>query len=315
MSYALLSDDLLLQLEAAGVSRCARLLYVEGLVYCATALTDGEIRVRLTRFSDCDDVDACADELVQAGLWEDNLDSYRVLDYLDHQQSAAEVERKRADARRRAERSRRHKRGDHSLCTKSDFCPDGAVSPSSHARHTNGARDVRSPYQSNPILTDPDQREGEGKDKDGARAIAPDGAHALAPASKSPKHDQLVAGLLEEIEANNDDPQLSEGTTLTGQAFTRLQLNLPGAVVSDQGDLYYVITVNELTTDVREALDGLECLDEFRAINATHLELPLDGKTVAQALVMIMSADAALDDILRGDIDWRTEYDWKEKTP
>lgn len=180
MSYALLSDDLLLQLEAAGVSRCARLLYVEGLVYCATALTDGEIRVRLTRFSDCDDVDACADELVQAGLWEDNRDSYRVLDYLDHQQSAAEVERKRADARRRAERSRRHRRGDHSLCTKSDFCPDGAVSPSSHARHTNGARDVRSPYQSNPILTDPDQREGEGKDKDGATASAPDGATASA---------------------------------------------------------------------------------------------------------------------------------------
>lgn len=188
MSYALMSDDLLLQLEAAGLSRDARLLYVEGIVHCATALSDGAINVRLARLSDADDVDGCARELVEAELWRETSRGFEVCDYLDHQQSAEEVERKRADARRRSERSRRHKRGDHSMCFRGGYCPDGALSPSSRVTHAHGAQDVRSP-----ILTNPSQREGEGKDKKGAGAPAPGGA--VTPALDD-GHQELIAGLL-----------------------------------------------------------------------------------------------------------------------
>jgi hypothetical protein len=150
MSYALLSDDALLQAEAANVSRDARLLHIEGLVYCATALTDGLVSVRLARISDAPDPQAAADELVAAGLWSQVGNHYQIDDYLHHQPSASEVERRRSDARQRAERSRRHKRGDHSMCIKGRYCPDGAVIHSSQARHAHGAQDVHPP-----LLTDP----------------------------------------------------------------------------------------------------------------------------------------------------------------
>ncbi|MDP1879091.1 MAG: hypothetical protein Q8M17_16200 [Actinomycetota bacterium] len=125
MSYALLSDDLMLRLEAAGISRDARLLHVEAIVYCATALTDGELRIRLARISDSPDPDAAAAELVAAGLWERAADGFVVVGYLDQQRSRERVERDREANRKRQddyrERGRLHASGDHSICTKS--CP------------------------------------------------------------------------------------------------------------------------------------------------------------------------------------------------
>lgn len=177
MSYALISDDLLLQLEGAGLSRDARLLHLEAIVYSCTAHTDGAIRVRLPRFSDAPDIDACAQELIDAGLWTATGDGFQIVDYLMHQKSKEEIDRRKAEAAHRADRYRRHKRGDHSKCTKSGYCPDGALSPASRvtsrATNTKQTRDVRSPIQSNPIRS-----KGKGLDcsEEASRPTAPQGA-------------------------------------------------------------------------------------------------------------------------------------------
>jgi hypothetical protein len=171
MTYALLSDDLMLRLEASGVSRDARLLHVEAIVYCATALTDGDVRIRLPRISDAEDTDGCADELVEAGLWERIAGGYRVLDGMEHQRSRDEVELAREAARERKERSRRHKLGDHSMCLKGRYCPDGRVT---RDRTRDGTRDGT---PTNPIQSDPR------KDKDWKGGRSADGALERAPAS------------------------------------------------------------------------------------------------------------------------------------
>jgi hypothetical protein len=192
MSYAILSDDLLLQLEGAEISRDARLLHIESIVYCATALTDGLISVRLERISDAPDLHDAADELIAVGLWERDGKRYRITDYHDHQPKAEEVERRRADSRLRAERSRRHKRGDHTMCVKGRYCPHGAVVASSHAGNAHGARDVRSP--SLPIPSPPREgiREGE-EDKSGVAAAAASGAAAATPCEA---HVNVVSDLM-----------------------------------------------------------------------------------------------------------------------
>jgi hypothetical protein len=75
-------------------------LYVAGLCYCSRHLTDGVIPKalvpRLTDFRG-----SAAKKLVEAGLWDDEGDVYRVHDYLLHQESRSEVEAKR-QARREA---------------------------------------------------------------------------------------------------------------------------------------------------------------------------------------------------------------------
>lgn len=295
----MLSDDLLLQLEAAGVSRDARLLYCEGLVYCATALTDGEIRVRLARFSDADDVEACADELVGAGLWHRDGEVYRVDDYLDHQQSASEVERKRAYARQRADRSRRHRRGDHSLCTSKRYCPDAPVSDASRVTHAHVTRDVRTPIQSNPIRI--------GLDKESAGALAPQGATTPAQTAKSPNHDALVARLIQENDGVADDLHLTDGVTKSGQAFTQVQLMLPGMVVSDEGRLHYVIQC-DVTDDLRQAVECVEYLTSVRLDSSQQVSIALDGLTLNEASRLIYNADSSIDLILQEPDNWRAEF-------
>jgi hypothetical protein len=212
MSYAILSDDTLLQLEAAEISRDARLLYVEGLVYCATALTDGLITIRLTKLSDAEDTEAAADELIEAGLWSRDGKSYIVEDYHEHQPTADEVRRKRAESRLRAERSRLHKRGDHSMCIKGRYCPQGSYSPSSHAGNAHGARDVRSPTLPNPSLTDPKEGKGRGlKAKSGVPAAAAQSAAADTPCQR---HLEVVDEL-KELEITH----VKRGNFVSGEAI------------------------------------------------------------------------------------------------
>lgn len=270
MSYALLSDDLLLQLEAAGVSRDARLLYLEGVVYCATALTDGTITIRLARLSDADDLDGCSRELVDAGLWTKTPDGYEIANYLDHQQRAEDVERKRADARLRAERSRRHKRGDHSMCIRGGYCPSGALSPSSRARHAHASHDVRSP-----ILTDPDQREGEGKGE-GTAADAPDGAHASVLARVSDDFYDLCEQVSVRFSRFVGDENASGGR------YRRVYEDNDGnrcSIVYDRGGFYYMRQLSE--TDWRLWANLREALADYSGTNF------IEGQQLTVALLQI----------------------------
>lgn len=262
MSYALLSDDLLLQLEGAGVSRDARLLYVEGIVYAATALTDGVIAVRLTKISDADDVEDCAEELVEVGLWSQVGNAYLINDYLDHQQSADEVRRKRADARLRAERSRRHKRGDHSLCVKGSYCPQGAYRGSSHADDAHGARDVtrdvRSPIQSFPFLT---------KGKERNKPSGSDAAATLRASASSPQEaepDDLEPAILK-LTAREDLLTLETLAALKetlarypGTAGVHLQVKSERG--TDRLDLPHKVSAETPLFDELKQLLGGECL-------------------------------------------------------
>lgn len=162
MPFAILSDDLLDRLEAAGISRDARLLYVEGITWCARLLTDGYINARLSRVTDAAEPCDVARELVDAGFWSATAQGYLVTDYLMHNRPKSEVLRSQADARERKRRNRLHKSGDHSLCIMGRYCPDGAVT---RDMSRDKPRDETPTY---PLLSTPLRKEVEGEKGKGA---------------------------------------------------------------------------------------------------------------------------------------------------
>lgn len=185
MSYALLSDDTLTGLEDQKVSRDARLLHIEATVYCATVLTDGEVRVRLPRITDADTPEALAQELVDAGMWEATADGYRLTDYLLHNRPRTEVELSKAASRERKERSRLHKLGNHSMCLRGRYCPDGQVTRDKTSDGTQDKTSDETP--SNPTLSSPRSGRGRGN----AEIESEDSTLALP---KELLHDYLDAG-------------------------------------------------------------------------------------------------------------------------
>lgn len=102
------------------VSRDARLLHLEAIVWCNRQLTNGALpTAALRRITDSPDPEAAAAELKEVGLWDPDGSAGWVVDWTD-QEDGAEV-RKRRDAT--AERQRKwrrrtelHQRGDHSEC-------------------------------------------------------------------------------------------------------------------------------------------------------------------------------------------------------
>lgn len=113
MTWTWIDDGFTDRLEVMTLSDSAFRLHVEALVYCNRNGRDGVITApdlaRLGR-PDSDTVD----ELVQAALWETKDDAWQ-LDWSD-QQTAEQVEDRRATWRKRDERRRAHNKGDHSLC-------------------------------------------------------------------------------------------------------------------------------------------------------------------------------------------------------
>lgn len=105
MTWTKLSDDFcdnpgLLQLE-----RGVRLLFVEGLVWSNRHSTDGDLpRFALAKITDEPDAELAAKRLVEAHLWADTADGWRIVDFLEQQPSRAAVEKER---KLKAERQRR----------------------------------------------------------------------------------------------------------------------------------------------------------------------------------------------------------------
>lgn len=121
MSWTKISDHLMDELDGLGLSRSARLLHVEALVYCNRLNTDGRLLERhLRRLTDAtgDEVD----ELVGAGVWTalEDEEGWQ-LDWTD-QLSAEEVQKRRQSARVRQRKRRQHLAGDHSECLPR-YCP------------------------------------------------------------------------------------------------------------------------------------------------------------------------------------------------
>lgn len=91
-------------------------LYVAGLCWCAQNLTDGRIpKAVLPILSTVKRPPACAQRLVEVGLWIDDGDGYEVHDYLEFQPSKAKVEAEREAAKERQRKSREGRAGSHAV--------------------------------------------------------------------------------------------------------------------------------------------------------------------------------------------------------
>lgn len=124
MTWTRLSDDFPDRPELLEVSRDARLLHIEALVYCNRHTTDGRVpQAAIPRFSDSPDPDAGIEELIQAGVWERlHPGALQILGWVDreHQEAADDVrareERNRAKQQAYRDRKSRHAAQDHTRC-------------------------------------------------------------------------------------------------------------------------------------------------------------------------------------------------------
>lgn len=161
MTWTKLSDDHLDRPAVLNVTRSARLLEVEALVWCNRLLTDGHIpRGALRRVTDAEDPQSDAAELVAAGLWSVEADGWVIVGFEQDQEAAVDVHARRDEWRRRQRRQRLHNLGDHSECDPKRCRVLLNVTPSV-------TRDSRvthaSVTASRPVPSRPQGRDGEGE--------------------------------------------------------------------------------------------------------------------------------------------------------
>lgn len=173
------------------------MLMLTALAYCADQTDDGWIaRRRLRKLWTVDDLDQSIERLVKAGELEEHGDRLFFTHWRRFILAAEEVDRIKESSRERTERSRKHKRGDHSMCL-SRYC-DAARNASQTrdsardiTRDSNGVQHVSDalPYRTDPIRTDPTARSGRTERETGTQ----DGS-AGAPPPSGPRIGQgLVA--------------------------------------------------------------------------------------------------------------------------
>jgi hypothetical protein len=106
MAWVRLDDGFITHPKALAVGPLGRELFISGLCWCATHLTDGQIPkvVVPVLAAQAGVKPALTKTLVAAGLWHDEGDHYRVHDFLDYNESAYELRQRRAA---RAEAGRR----------------------------------------------------------------------------------------------------------------------------------------------------------------------------------------------------------------
>ena len=135
MSWHVVDDSLLERLAHAGLSIEHAYLHLEALAYCSRLGTDGILPADLARVSRIPEPIHGAVALWSVGLWQIHSGGgWEIVGYLDEQRSSARIEEDKQRARQRAERSRQHKAGNHSMCRPS-YCKD--------APPDTGARDVQ----------------------------------------------------------------------------------------------------------------------------------------------------------------------------
>lgn len=159
MSWHVVDDSLLERLAHLGVSVEHAYLHLEALAYCSRLGTDGVLPMDLGLVSRIPEPVHGAVALWNVGLWEpDPGAGWQIVGYLNEQRSAQRIQEDKQRARERAERSRRHKAGDHSMC-RASYCKDAASRDSStsdltrEVQRTNGAG-ARGTYLISSDLTD-----------------------------------------------------------------------------------------------------------------------------------------------------------------
>jgi hypothetical protein len=169
--------------DLLALPRGVRLLYIESIVWSCKLLQDGVIPAHvLTRISDEPNVEQAAQQLVDARFWTRTETGYVIGDFLEHQPSRAEVEKRRADTAARQERSRRHRNGDHSMCTQGTYCPQGAVTRDTTRSSPRDSQRQSQRQSQRPVPTRPDPTPREGREE-GTEAAppAPSGSQERAP--------------------------------------------------------------------------------------------------------------------------------------
>jgi hypothetical protein len=185
MTWAQFPHDLAARMEGQGVSRDARLLMFESYLHCAEASTNGFVKVGLHRICDSPDPAAAADELLDSGFWENSEEGIFVPSFLINNLDANHVEYLRDEAALRKRRSRKHKAGDHSICIRGNYCPDGEIEHTSKRQAPFKVVKSRDGHVTVPMnQSKAKQVKDEAKallPSSGATPDAPDGALGYAP--------------------------------------------------------------------------------------------------------------------------------------
>lgn len=98
MTWVKLDDQFFLHPKAIAAGKDGRVLFLAGLCYCASQLTDGKIVTPTLKLlaATADVKISTARTLEQVGLWEEIIGGFQVHDYLVYNPSAAQVREARA---------------------------------------------------------------------------------------------------------------------------------------------------------------------------------------------------------------------------
>lgn len=162
------------------------LLMLTALGQSARQTSNGVVpRRQLRKLWPVDDVDGAIAQLVKVGEIEERGADLFFIHWGDFILSEDEVDQIRAGSRERTERSRRHQRGDHSMC-RPNYCREAARLRDA-SRHESRDRDgtVRvsdaDPYRSDPTRPLGRGGEGEGRPPAGPRSAGAPRAAASSP--------------------------------------------------------------------------------------------------------------------------------------
>ena len=108
MSWANLDDRTWTDPVLGALSDRAFRLHINTYAYCADQLTDGQVDARqvaqvafMFQLTDADEIKAAIRELVQAGVWTEDLNAYTLPSYIAANRSRAEIEEDRRKNRER----------------------------------------------------------------------------------------------------------------------------------------------------------------------------------------------------------------------
>ena len=147
MTWTKLSDNFNDREDLEQVSRSARLLYVELLVYGNLTGRDGRIpRSKLRRATDLEDPEPELTELAEVGAVVFGADVI-VVDWSD-QATKEQIDKRRADTKNRKERWNRHRSGDHTLCLPTS-CKTAGTRSGTHVGTDGGT--LPRPDQTRPV--------------------------------------------------------------------------------------------------------------------------------------------------------------------
>lgn len=110
MPYVKVEDGIFRNPKVVSVGSNAKLLYIAGICYAGSALTDGFIPTNTIKMLAADtaisSVRKAVGDLVKSGLWTEVDDGYQIHDYLAYNESAQKVQAKKDAARDRMNKRR-----------------------------------------------------------------------------------------------------------------------------------------------------------------------------------------------------------------